>query len=149
MGILYIIVNPEPVYQIQGILVIFVIFIKSFIKSVIQNSIHTNRISSHILNHRKPAQIGLFIDGVIRSKMSRNASPHIHASYFKRFHSISLIQKYGLSFYRCFGSNRLSGVKIQIHTLMIKKVISDNQKGNHTDTDNNKFLHDLLLSDHQ
>ncbi len=78
-----IIVDPNAVNQIERVFPPIVIFIECVIEIILQNGIDADGVCTQLLHLRKPAQIRLLIDGIIRRPLSGDTNAHIHPADLK------------------------------------------------------------------
>ena len=146
VGIENVVVNPNPVDQIQRLLTLPVILIKRVIEIVLQNRINPDCVGSHILDLAKPPKIHFLIYGVIRCPLSRHPHPHIHASHLKRDILLSLFQTDIFSVNRHKRGDGHIGGYVYVDSMTVINGVSQKKEGYEDTNSNDIFFHDLQLS---
>ena len=87
VGVLHIVVDPDPVDEPQGLLPRRlpggIVLVKGVVEVVVQEGVHPDGVGPKLLDVSKPPQVGLLVDGIVRGEVARDAHTQVDAPDLK------------------------------------------------------------------
>ena len=141
MRVLYIIVHPYAVDQIQRFIPSLVVRIESIIKLIRLDGIDTDGVGTHFLNVAKPAIIAFLVNIKIRGPLPRLTGTDVHTFDFKGLPLTVFEDAELCSLGFDEGGHRLARVHIDIPAKVIIGIVSENIKRNKSGNNDDKLFH--------
>ena len=140
VGELHVVVDPDAVEQVQGLLPALVVVVEGVVERVVVDGVDPDGVGPQVLNLCKPAQIGVVVHRVVGGPVAGNAHAQIHPPYLEGLVRAVPLHQNGLALGSGEGFHRLVLAERHVHAEPVVGRIGGEAQQGQDAHGNNEFL---------